>query len=99
MPIPFVSRYFTYPRFDHRYLHTLFNLVTDKYSLLVPWYVVSYDPIICLQANQTTFHQEGPEYIYPSSGWTNPTIDPYASTHTFRILNPTFITTHLRSGV
>src|SRR5215218_7506118 len=72
--------------------------VTDKYSLLVPWYVISYEPFICLQANQMTFHREGPEYIYSSSGWTNPTIDPYASTHTFQILNPTFITTHLRSG-
>ena len=40
-------------------------------------------------------HREGPEYISPSSGWTNPTIDPWASTNTFRIPNSTFIITLL----
>ena len=34
--IPFVSRYFTCPRFECRYHHSPFNLVTGKYSLLVP---------------------------------------------------------------
>jgi hypothetical protein len=29
--IPFVSRYFTRPRFDRRYRHTLFNLIHSKY--------------------------------------------------------------------
>src|SRR3954463_136374 len=38
-----------------------------------------------------TFHREGPEYIYPSYGWTNPTLDPCVSTNTFRTLNATFI--------
>ena len=28
--IPFVHRYVTCPRFDHRYPHTSFNLVTGK---------------------------------------------------------------------
>ena len=34
--ISFVTRYFTYPRFDRRYHYTQLNLVTGKYSLLVP---------------------------------------------------------------
>src|SRR3954463_11823327 len=64
-----------------------------------PWYVVPYEPVTCLQANWMTFHREGPEYIYPSYGWTNPTLDPCVSTHTFRTLNATFIATQLRCGV
>jgi hypothetical protein len=28
--------------------------------------------------------REGPEYISPSFGWINPTLDPYALSHTFR---------------
>ena len=97
---PFVSWYFTYPRFDHRYLcipsstslpiNTLFSF---------PWYVIPCEPVICLQANWMTFHQEGPEYIYPSYGWTNSNLDPCASTHTFQTLNSTFIATQLRCGV
>ena len=72
-------------------------LTSTLYSYRGMWSLMN--SFICLQDIWTTFHREGPEYIYPSSGWTNPTVDPYASTHTFRILNPTFITTHLRSGV
>ena len=63
-----------------------------------PWYEIPCD-LSCLQANWMSFHWEGPEYIYPSFGWTNPTLDPWASTLTFIIPNATFITTQLRSGV
>ena len=46
IPIPFVTRYFTCPRFDLRY-HSIpcSTSSPDKYSLLVPWYVVSYELI------------------------------------------------------
>ena len=64
-----------------------------------PWYVIPCEPVTCLQANWMTFHREGPEYIYPSYGWTNPTLDPCVSTNTFRTLNATFIATQLRCGV
>ena len=66
---------------------------------LFPWYETPCDLVTCLQANRMSFHREGPEYIYPSFGWTNPTLDPCASTYTFRIPNATFITTQLRSSV
>ena len=97
---PFVSSYFTYPGFDRRYL-----CIPSSTSLPIstlfsfPWYVIPCEPVTCLQANWMTFHREGLEYIYPSYGWTNPTLDPCASTHTFRTLNATFIATQLRCGV
>ena len=64
-----------------------------------PWYVIPCEPVTCLQANWMTFHREGPENIYPSCGWTNPTLDPCVSTNTFRTPNATFIATLLRCGV
>ena len=97
---PFVSRCFTYPRSDRRYLCIPSSTSLPKSTLfLFPWYVIPCEPVTCLQANWMTFHREGPEYIYPSYGWTNPTLDPCASTHTFRTLNATFIATQLRCGV
>ena len=97
---PFVSRYFTYSRSDHRYLciPSLTSLpISTLYSFL--WYVIPCKPVTCLQDNWMTFHREGPKYIYPSYGWTNPTLDPCVSTNTFRTLNATFIATQLRCGV
>ena len=97
---PFVSQHFTYLRFDRRYL-----CIPSSTSLPIstlfsfPWYVIPCEPVTCLQANWMTFHREGPKYIYPSYGWTNPTLDPCVSTHTFRTLNATFIATQLRCGV
>ena len=86
--------------FDRRYLcipSLISLLISTLFSF--PWYVIPCDQVTCLQANWMTFHREGPEYIYPSYGWTNPNLGPCASTHTFRIPNDTFITTQLRSGV
>ena len=97
---PFVSRQFTYPRFDRWYLCIPSSTSLPISTLfLFSWYVIPCEPVTCLQANWMTFHQEGPEYIYPSYGWTNPTLDPCASTHTFRTLNATFIATQLQCGV
>src|SRR3954467_10770562 len=76
--------------FDHRYL-----CIPSSTSLLIstlfsfPWYVILCEPVTCLQANCMTFHREGPEYIYPSYGWTRPTLDPCVATNTFRTLNAT----------
>lgn len=86
--------------YDRRYL-----CIPSSTSLLIstlfsfPWYVIPCDQVTCLQANWMTFHREGPENIYPSCGWTNPTLDPCVSTNTFRTLNTTFIATLLRCGV
>ena len=97
---PFILWYFTYPRSSRRYLCIPSSTSLPISTLfLFPWYVIPCDPVTCLQANWMTFHREGPEYIYPSYGWTNPTLNPCASTHTFRTHNATFITTQLWSGV
>jgi hypothetical protein len=50
----------------------------------------SCDLVTCLQAMSMQYHQEGPEDIFPSSGWTNPTLDPF-STNTFRVPKSKFI--------
>ncbi len=86
----FDCRYLCIPSSTSLAISTLFSF---------PWYVIPCDPVTCLQANCMTFHREGLEYIYPSYGWTNPTLDPCASTHTFQTLNATFLTTQLRYGV
>ena len=86
--------------YDRRYLcipSSTLLLISTLFSF--SWYVIPYEPVTCLQDNWMTFHREGPEYIYPSYGWTNRTLDPCASIHTFRTLNATFITTQLRCGV
>ena len=57
------------------------------------------DLVTCLQAVSMWYHREGPEYISPSFGWTNPTLDPWASTNTFGVPNATFIVTLLRCDV
>ena len=44
-------------------------------------------------------HREGPESIYPSLGWTNPTLDPCVSTNTFGVPETTFMITLLRCDV
>jgi hypothetical protein len=36
----------------------------------------SCDLLICLQAMSMQYHRESPEYIFPSSGQTNPNLDP-----------------------
>ena len=86
--------------YDRRYL-CIPSSTSLPISILLsfPWYVIPCEPVTCLHANWMTFHREGPEYIYPSYGWTNPTLDPCASTNTFRTLNATFIATQLRCGV
>ena len=40
--------------------------------------------VTCLQAIQNVLYRVGPEYISPSHGWTNPTLDTCNSTSTFR---------------
>jgi hypothetical protein len=55
----------------------------------------SRDLVTCLQAVSMQYHREGPENIFPSSGWTNPTLDPWASTNTFRVPKSTFTITLL----
>src|SRR5215216_1278094 len=86
--------------YDHRYLCIPSSTSLPISTLfLFPWYVIPCEPVTCLQANWMKFHREGPEYIYPSYGWTNPTLDPCVSTHTFQTLNATFIATQLRCGV
>jgi len=59
----------------------------------------SCDLVTCLQAVSMWYHREGPEYISPSSGWINPTLDPWASTNTFIVPKSTFIVILLRSDV
>ena len=59
----------------------------------------SCDLVTCLQAMAMSYHREGPEYISPSSGWTNPTLDPWSSTNTFRVPKSTFIVTLSRCDV
>lgn len=56
-------------------------------------------PSHVLASDINVIHREGPEYISPSSGWTNPTLDPRASTNTFQVPNDTFIITLLRCDV
>ena len=86
--------------YDRRYLCIPSSTLLPISTLFsFPWYVIPCEPVTCLQANWMTFHREGPEYIYPSYGWTNPTLDPCVSTNTFRTLNATFIATQLRCGV
>src|SRR3954471_9093644 len=50
--IPFVSRYFTCPRFDRRYRHTYFNLVHSKYFTrsVIRYHFVINSLTTCLQA-------------------------------------------------
>jgi hypothetical protein len=36
----------------------------------------SCDLVTCLQAVSMQYHRDGPEHIFPSSGWTNLTLDP-----------------------
>ena len=40
--------------------------------------------VTCLQAILNVLYRVGPEYISPSHGWTNPTLDTCNSTSTFR---------------
>src|SRR3954463_13563917 len=99
-PIPLSHDSLLIRGFDRRYLCIPSSTSLPISTLfLFPWYVIPCEPVTCLQANWMTFHREGPEYIYPSYGWTNPTLDPCVSTHTFRTLNATFIATQLRCGV
>src|SRR3954466_9080902 len=65
----------------------------------VPKSRMSHEPVMCLEAMSMRYHREGPDYISPSSGWTNPTLDPRSSTNTFLVPNYTFIVTLSRSDV
>jgi hypothetical protein len=60
---------------------------------------LSCDLVTCLQAMSMQYHQDGLENIFPSSGWTNSTLDPWASTNTFRVPKTTFIITLLQCDV
>ena len=84
---------------DHRYqlylVRSRYRQVLFTRSMI--WH--SYDLVTCLQAVSMWYHREGPEYISPSSGWINPTLDPWASTNTFIVPKSTFIVILLRSDV
>jgi hypothetical protein len=79
--------------------YTFFDLVTWQviFTCSVIWNPG--DLVTCLQAVSMQYHREGPEYISPSSGWTNPTLDPWSSTNTFGVPKSTFIVTLLRCDI
>ena len=77
--IPFVLQYVTCPRFDRRYPHTYFNLVTGK-SLFSFYNTISRDlHLVTLLAKLVcdVVLPSGPRDTSPSHGVTNPSLDPY----------------------
>jgi hypothetical protein len=79
--------------------YTLFDLVTRQvlFTRSVIWNPC--DLVTCLQAVSMQYHQEGPEYISPSSEWTNYTLDLWSSNNTFGVSNSTFVVTLLGCDV
>jgi hypothetical protein len=73
------------------------SFLQELITHFVIWH--SCDLVSCLQAVSIQYQREGPKYIFLSSGWTNPTLDPWASTNTFRVPKLTFIVTLLRCDV
>ena len=53
------------------------------YSFRNTTFHVTSSLVTCLQAIQNVCYREGPEYIFPSCGWTNPSLDTCNSTSTF----------------
>ena len=84
-PIPFVSRYITCPRSGRRYhIPSSISFPTNTlYSYRNTISLWSNSSITCLQASRTLCYRVGPENIFPSRGWTNPTLDTCNSTSTF----------------
>jgi hypothetical protein len=86
-------------RSDH-----LVSTIPSSFSFLTSLFTRSMimhsrDLVTCLQAVSMQYHREGLENIFSSSGWTNPTLDPWASTNTFIVPKSTFIITLLRCDV
>jgi hypothetical protein len=79
--------------------YTLFDLVTWQvlFTRSVIWHPC--DLVTCLQVALIQYYREGPEYKSSSSGWKNPTLDPWSSTNTFGVSKSTFIVTLLRCDI
>jgi hypothetical protein len=75
--------------------YTLFDLVTWQVLFICSMTWHPCDLVTCLQAVSMQYQLEGPEYISPSSGWTNSTLDPWSTTNTFSVPNSNFIVTLL----
>jgi hypothetical protein len=89
----------TCPRSDHL-VSTIPSSISFPTSLFTRYVIMhSRDLVACLQALSMQYHREGPVNIFPSSGWTNPTLDLWASTNTFIVPKSTFIITLLRCDV
>ena len=97
--IPFVNRYVTCPRFDHRYPNTSFNLVTGK-SLYSFCNTSSRDQLLGHIAHMMMSYRVGPEIPLCLHGVTNPSLDScQPNRHFRRYLQCTFIATQLHCDV